>query len=959
MVPDSRRLRQGVEPRQERLKPRMHGSSLAFRGLRERQAAPTGGRGTAERTVCEGARRAAPCGRGDKPLSRLIGGGGAKAKRLSGRERGGRGRGDQRYVFTPRSRAGSIAIAVAASLLAILPQVAQASGPDPAGTVYVADLQANAIDVFAPIPSPALISTAPLRRIKGVDTKIAGPADVAVNSSGDVFVSNSANSSITEYAPGASGDATPINIIQGPHTGLAENDDMALATDGTLYVGNFEGTAPVEVFRPGATGDEAPIRIIAGPLTGLGSRANSGQTDGVGVDATGTLYAATTYNQTINIFKPGANGNESPTIIQGSATELERPDDVKVAFDGKLFVTSQGRYLFPEEGSIQVFAPHASGNQPPTRDIAGPATKLYATDDEAVNPSGRIYVTNDCGGPPGCGKNGNVGVFAPAATGNVAPEGEIEGADVPGSETTLERPEGIALAPPASNGTLKTTASPSPISVGGSTQDKATLSGGNSPTGWIVFKLFGPSDPTCSEPPAFISPLISVSGNGTHTSPSFSPAAEGTYRWVAEYSGDSNNPPLATACGDEGEQVTVTQLQWFSNGEPLPAGTKAQTISWGTLTFSPSSGGAVTCKKSDAGNVWNEGGVAKDETVLFDLYECRAEPECPAGVQVTASGLPWHSELERVEGVIRDKTTGISLTIRCGESAFTFTGQLTPKFTNMPGTAHPTFDEFGEGSGELELETPGTKEVTTLKVTGDDKMLGFEEGDEVITAEETEFPGLGRCVKGSKGTSRYKDSGCETPEVVEGGHYKWLPGAVKNKFHSTEETSTLELAGGQRVVCVGATDVGEYDGESEDRETMTFTGCRGGKTKSECQSAGAVAGEIRTARLRSLYGFIERPKNVGVSLEAVRGNFMEFRCGEESVVVRGSVIGPIRPVSKMSSTFTEKFKGAKGVQKVQKSEGEPTDILEASVNGGAFRSAAFTSADTVTNEEPLEIREAP
>ncbi len=152
---------------------------------------------------------------------------------------------------------------------------------------------------------------------------------------------------------------------------------------------------------------------------------------------------------------------------------------------------------------------------------------------------------------------------------------------------------------------------------------------------------------------------------------------------------------------------------------------KVQTISWGKVTFN-SPAGPVTCKKSDAGNIWNPegGGAGLDETVLFNLYECQAG-ECPKGVTVSASGLPWPSELEEApagSGVIRDKTTGMSLAIECESRAtWHYTGELAPKVVNGTKTK-PTFEEFDEGSGALE----SPEGLAPLKVTGTDKMAGFE-----------------------------------------------------------------------------------------------------------------------------------------------------------------------------------------------------------------------------------------
>ena len=99
---------------------------------------------------------------------------------------------------------------------------------------------------------------------------------------------------------------------------------------------------------------------------------------------------------------------------------------------------------------------------------------------------------------------------------------------------------------------------------------------------------------------------------------------------------------------------------------------------------------------------------------------------------MTASGLPWSSELKQGAGLIRDKTQGIHLTIKCGEEELQYEGELSPKVVNgAKGKA--TYEEFGEGTGEL----TGAKEAGNLQIAGKDYMAGFEEGDEVITTGKT------------------------------------------------------------------------------------------------------------------------------------------------------------------------------------------------------------------------------
>ena len=81
--------------------------------------------------------------------------------------------------------------------------------------------------------------------------------------------------------------------------------------------------------------------------------------------------------------------------------------------------------------------------------------------------------------------------------------------------------------------------------------DTATISGGINPTGFITFTAFL-NDNTCVSTPAFTS-IVPVTGNGTYLSALFAPSSSGNYFWVASYSGDANNPMVATGCGDANE----------------------------------------------------------------------------------------------------------------------------------------------------------------------------------------------------------------------------------------------------------------------------------------------------------------------------------------------------------------------------------------------------------------------
>ncbi|MBI4898606.1 MAG: DUF11 domain-containing protein, partial [Actinobacteria bacterium] len=97
-----------------------------------------------------------------------------------------------------------------------------------------------------------------------------------------------------------------------------------------------------------------------------------------------------------------------------------------------------------------------------------------------------------------------------------------------------------------------TTEATSQIQIGDTIKDVAQLAGGTNPGGSITFKLYGPSDTTCTKTPVWTN-TKTVSGNGTYTSDNFTPTQSGVYRWVAYYSGDGNNAAVHGTCGDTKE----------------------------------------------------------------------------------------------------------------------------------------------------------------------------------------------------------------------------------------------------------------------------------------------------------------------------------------------------------------------------------------------------------------------
>jgi hypothetical protein len=90
--------------------------------------------------------------------------------------------------------------------------------------------------------------------------------------------------------------------------------------------------------------------------------------------------------------------------------------------------------------------------------------------------------------------------------------------------------------------------------VGTAITDSATVTGVTSPTGNVVFNLFGPTDTNCSQAPV-ATDTEPISSSGTaHTTKTIAPQTTGTYQWTATYTGVT--PILVSTCGSE--PVTIT-----------------------------------------------------------------------------------------------------------------------------------------------------------------------------------------------------------------------------------------------------------------------------------------------------------------------------------------------------------------------------------------------------------------
>jgi hypothetical protein len=178
------------------------------------------------------------------------------------------------------------------------------------------------------------------------------------------------------------------------------------------------------------------------------------------------------------------------------------------------------------------------------------------------------------------------------------------------------------------------------VPAGGSISDSATLYGGASPTGSVIFTLFGPGDTTCTTPIATKTGTLSGS---TASSGSVTVGAEGTYNWMATYTGDANNNPTTSPCGSEQVVVTAQTLTGRAYGLSAlatllgnPLLTLAPFPDTGFIETASSSTTSTPCVASLSGAVSAHALCANVTTVVFP-----ASSLATASVADVTVGLPF------------------------------------------------------------------------------------------------------------------------------------------------------------------------------------------------------------------------------------------------------------------------------------------------------------------------------
>jgi Immunoglobulin domain/Pro-kumamolisin, activation domain/NHL repeat len=285
---------------------------------------------------------------------------------------------------------------------------------DSSGNLYVADTNNQTIRKIT--PAGAVTTLAGLAGAKGTAdgagsaARFFRPMGIAIDSTGSLYVADSGNETIRKVSPAGNvttfaGQPNVDGTADGPAASASfmNPSDVTLDASGNLYVADTANSTIRKITPAGIVSTLAGRANTAGHTDGDGSAALFYSPEGVAADSSGNVYVADTVNGTIRRVSPGglvttvagqAPGNGSADGV-GSAARFSYPADLIVDGAGNLFVADTDNHTIRRISPAGVVATVAGfSGQAGNADGVGSDARFHYPTGIAVDGAGTVYVAD-------------------------------------------------------------------------------------------------------------------------------------------------------------------------------------------------------------------------------------------------------------------------------------------------------------------------------------------------------------------------------------------------------------------------------------------------------------------------------------------------------------------------------------------------------------------------------------